>query len=443
MNIKKIALAGFVALGMAGFTDAQTKTLSLEDAARLGVQNSKQLKLSQNKIDQAVSKLEQSKDLALPSAKVNAAYNHALMLTNKIYFPSTDGTGPKAIKLPFDNALYMVTGSVNEPIFSGHQYKYARQSADLLVQASKLDAQRDIDDVISTIIDAYINYYRVMQNMKIIQQNLADINNKLVEIQKFENQGLATKNDVLRFQLQKSNIQLDSVELENNRRVVNYNLDILLGLPDSTTIQLQDITYKLDANNGLDGYIQLALRDRKEFGSLMYQDKIADVNIRKIHDEVLPTVSASGALYYINPTQSVFPKSGNFIAPFLLGVNINWDIASLYKNKNKVTEANLQKQAISESKEVFVDKVKMQVHEAYTKFQLQLDRIKLLQDAVTQATENERITESKYQNSLATTTDRIDAQTLLYQARLNLELAKTDATEAYYKVQRAIGHIQP
>src|SRR5882724_4993234 len=170
MNFKKIALTGLVVTAMAGFTYAQTKTLSLEDAARLGVANSKQLKLSKNKIDQALSKLEQSKDMALPIAKVNVGYSHALMLTRTIDLPSTDGTGPKAIKLPFDNALYMVTGTVNEPIFAGHQYRYAKQSADLLVQASKLDEQKDIDDVISTIIDSYINYYRVMQNMKIIQQ---------------------------------------------------------------------------------------------------------------------------------------------------------------------------------------------------------------------------------------------------------------------------------
>src|SRR5215813_13618047 len=103
MNFKKIALTGFVALGMAGFTYAQTKTLSLEDAARLGVQNSKQLKLSQNKIDLALSKLEQAKDEVLPSAKVSAGYNHALMLTQSISLPSSDGSGPKTTKLPFDN----------------------------------------------------------------------------------------------------------------------------------------------------------------------------------------------------------------------------------------------------------------------------------------------------------------------------------------------------
>ncbi|MBS1763812.1 MAG: TolC family protein, partial [Bacteroidetes bacterium] len=64
------------------------------------------------------------------------------------------------------------------------------------------------------------------------------------------------------------------------------------------------------------------------------------------------------------------------------------------------------------------------------------------QNAITQATENERITESKFRNNLATTTDRIDAQTLLYRARLNLELAKSDATRAYYSLLKSTGHIQ-
>mgnify|MGYP006208211273 CR=1 FL=1 len=35
--------------------------------------------------------------------------------------------------------------------------------------------------------------------------------------------------------------------------------------------------------------------------------------------------------------------------------------------------------------------------------------------------------ESKYKNNIASVTDRIDAETLLYQAKINLELAKADA----------------
>jgi len=121
---------------------AQTKTLSLDEAVQLGVQNSKQLKLSQSKIDQSVSQLAQAKDAALPSAKVSAGYSHALMFARKLSIPG-DTAKSGTIKLPFDNPLYQANLTINEPIFAGHQYKYAQQSADLLIKASKLDAEKD------------------------------------------------------------------------------------------------------------------------------------------------------------------------------------------------------------------------------------------------------------------------------------------------------------
>ncbi|THU41719.1 TolC family protein [Niastella caeni] len=443
MNLKKIIVSGLALLLTIFSAEAQTKTISLEEAVRLGVQNSKQLKLAQNKIEQAVSQLEQAKDERMPTAKVSAGYSHALMLSRNFALPSSDGSDPKKMQFTFDNTLYQATLSINEPIFNGRRYRYACESANLLIQSSKLDAEKDKDEIVYNVISAYINFYKIQQNQKIVAQNLEDVDQKLTEIKKFENQGLATRNDVLRFQLQKSNIQLMQIELENNRKVVNYNLDILLGLPENTAIQVQDVAYKLDMNDRPEAYLKQALQDRKEFGSLNYQDKLADVNIRKVHDEKLPTVGIGGNLYYINPTKALVPKSATYLAPFVVGVNASWDITGFFKSRNKLTEASLQKQEVATTRDLLTDQVKMDVNRSYTQYQQALEKIKVLNDAVVQATENERITESKYKNNLATTTDRIDAQTLLYESRLNLELAKADATAAYYTLLKTTGHIQP
>jgi outer membrane protein len=438
---RQVWIFSFLIINVFALT-AQTKTLSLEEAVQLGVQNSKQLKLSQSKIDQAMSQFEQSKDAALPSAKVSAGYDQALMLTRTLKIPG-DTAKSGTIKLPFDNTLYQATLSINEPIFAGNQFKYAQRSADLLIKMSKLDADKDKDEVVYTVINSYLNYYKIKQNQDIVIQDLQDIQNKLDEITKYENQGLATLNDVLRFQLQKSNTQLTQLELENNRKISNYNLNVLLGLPDSTELQVQEVTYKLDVNNPLDQYLQQALRDRKEFGSITYQAEIADVNVKKIHDEKLPTVGVGGNLYYFNLSKAIIPSSGAFLAPFVVGINASWDISTLYKNKNKLNEANIEKRQVDITRDMQVDKVKTEVNQSYRNYALSLERIKVLQDAVTQSTENEREMESKFHNNLATTTDRIDAQTLVFQSRINLELAKSDATIAYYTLLKSIGHIQP
>ena len=438
MNLNKKIVSGLALLLTIFTAQAQTRTISLDEAVRLGVANSKQLKLAQNKIDQAVSQLEQAKDETLPTAKVSAGYSHALMLQRS--FALSEDT---KMKFPFDNTLYQGTLSINQPIIAGHRYRYAKESANLLIQSSKLNAETDKDEIVYNVINAYINFYKIQQNQKIVTQNLQDVEQKLTEIKKFESQGLATKNDVLRFQLQKSNIQIQEIELNNNLKVVNYNLNILLGLPENTTVQVQDVVYKLDLNESADVYAKQALQDRKEFNSLSYQDKLAEVNIKKIHDEKMPTVGVGGNLYYINPTKALIPKGASYLAPFVVGINASWDITGFFKNKNKLTEANLQRQEVAATRDLLADQIKTDVNRSFHQYQATLEKIKLLNDAVVQATENERITESKFKNNLATTTDRIDAQTLLYESRLNLELAKADATAAYYTLLKTTGHIQP
>ncbi len=419
---------------------AQVRTLSLDEAIQLGVQNSKTLKRSQYKIDQALARLDQSKDAQLPSAKVSFQYLHALMLARSFNFPGSTG---KPMEFPFDLPAYLGTLSISEPIFNGNQLKYARRSADLMVQMTRLDAEKDKDDIAYIIINSYINYNKILQNQLIVAQNMQDVENKLTEITKYESQGLATQNDVLRFQLQKSQMQLTQIELENNRKIANYNMNILLGLPDSTEIRLADLNYKLDEHPVFSDLLQKAETNRRELLDLSYQDKLADINIKKIHDQKLPTLAATAGGYYINPTKKFIPTDHTVLAPITFGVGASWDIASLYTNKNKLKEANIQKADVLESREQALDEIKKEVHERYLAYQQSLDRIRVLQDALAQASENERIMESKFRNNLATTTDRIDAQTLLYQARINLELAKSDASIAWYDLQKSTGHVQP
>jgi outer membrane protein len=438
MNMKRQAWIFSFLMISALALRAQTKTLSLDEAVQLGVQNSKQLKRSQYKIDEALSRVEQAKDARLPKASVSFQYLHALMLARTVNIP---GFTQNALELPFDLPAYLGTLSVSEPIFAGNQFKYARQSADLLVQMYRLDADKDKDDITYLIINSYINYDKILQNQLIVIQNMQDIQGKLDEITKYESQGLATQNDVLRFQLQKSQMQLTEIELENNRKIANYNMNIILGLPDSTQIVLPAVNHKVDEHPVFTELVQDAEMNRRELQDISYQSKIADINVKKIHDERLPTLSANMGAYYIHPEGNPIPTNNSVIAPITLGLGASWNIGTLYTNKNKEHEAALQRQELNTGKDQALDQIHQEVHTQFTMYQQALEKIKVLQVAVTQAEENERIMESKFRNNLVTTTDRIDAQSLLYQSRVNLELAKSDATIAWYDLLRTTGKI--
>ncbi|MDQ3292471.1 MAG: TolC family protein, partial [Bacteroidota bacterium] len=93
------------------------------------------------------------------------------------------------------------------------------------------------------------------------------------------------------------------------------------------------------------------------------------------------------------------------------------------------------------SRDLLTDQVKTEVNQNYQNYVKALERIKILETAITQARENDRTTASQYQNKVATATERVDAQSELFQAQINLELARADAQIAYYTLLKSTGKI--
>lgn len=173
------------------------------------------------------------------------------------------------------------------------------------------------------------------------------------------------------------------------------------------------------------------------------QYKAADYNIKSIKANTLPTVGLGANLYYVNPSGKFIPGNQQFIMPITLGANISWNIGSLWTNKNKISEAKVQQLEIDTQKDILADNVKTELNKNYQNYQLAVQKIAVLETSIAQATENDRLLESKYQNNIASAIDRIDAETLLYQAKINLELAKADAKLAYYTLLKSTGKISP
>ncbi|MDB5060510.1 MAG: transporter [Mucilaginibacter sp.] len=437
---KAVRAAGSIAMLILAmlFTNhvaAQDRTITLEEAIKLGLDNSKVLKLSQSRIDQAVSQYEQAKDHALPTGSASVGYNRAQIPAHKL------NIGEQSLVLPTSANAYLGTVSVNQVIWAGNKLRYARESTNLLTQVSRLDAENDKDQIAYSIINSYYNLYKVLQGKKVVEQNLATIDAQIKQSQRFFEQGLVTKNDVLRFQLQRSNIELNGIDLENNRRIINYNMDILLGLPENTQLNIAQIT---EANRDvapLANYLDTALANRPELRQMDLRTRVAETNIKNIKANTTPTLSASGSAYYVGISGNPIPKSGNFITPISVGLTLGWDFGSLWTNKNKVNEARLQREEVIINKGITTDNVKNEVNQSYQNYRTALDKINLLQTSINQALENNRILESKYRSNISSATDRADAQTLLYQAQINLELAKADAGLAYYTLIKSTGKL--
>ena len=420
-----------------GFIYAQqVKKLSLTEAVTLGINNSKNLKLSKSKVEEAISRLAIVKDNGLPSASASFLYNHAEIPSNQL---SLGGGDP--LHLPKRADAFVGTAKVEELIYGGGKLKYAEESTRLLRELAELDTEKNTEEVSYAVINTYYSLFKLMQSKKVVAQNLESIAGQLKQAQRFFEQGIVTKNDVLRFQLQQANISLTQMEIESNRKIINYNLAVLLGLDEQTEIEISEPAGILDRTASLKSFIDLAMGNRKELQQLAIQDKVAGLNIKSIKANTLPNIGVGANLYYINPSGSFVPPANQFIMPITLGANVSWNIGNLWTNKNKISEARIQQQNVVIQKDILSDQLKTEINKNYQNYQLALNKISVLETSIAQATENDNLLASKYKNNVASAIDRIDAETLLYQAKINLELAKADAQLAYYTLLKSTGKI--
>ncbi|RYD88682.1 MAG: TolC family protein, partial [Sphingobacteriales bacterium] len=336
---------------------------------------------------------------------------------------------------------YLGILSLNQVIFAGNKLKYARQSTELLTQVARLDEVNDRDQIVYNIINSYYNLYKVLQGKKVVEQNVASLDQQIKQSQRFFDQGIVTKNDVLQFQLQKANVELNGIDLENNRRIVNYNLDILLGLPETTQLTIEQVADADKPLGMLASYIDTAIATRPELRQADLQAKVADNNISSVKANTLPNLSAGASAYYVDVSANPLPKAGNYITPISIGITASWNFGALWNNKHKVAEARIERTQADITKSITLDRIKNEVNQNYQTYIASLDKIKLLQTAIAQAGENNKILESKYRSNIASAVERADSQTLLYQAQINLELAKADAGLAYYTLLKSTGKL--
>ena len=423
--------------GIVMHAQAQEKSLTLNEAITLGLENSKQLKLSQARVKEAVSQYNQVKDKALPTASTSFAYNHAEILNDKFQLGNSE-----PFDLPTRADAFVGTVSVEQLVFQGNKLKYAKLSTELLTHVAELDIDKNKQEIAYNIVNAYCNLYKVLQSEKVVEQDLQAINRQIKQSQRFFEQGIVTKNDVLRFQLQKSNIELTGLDLENNRKVVNFNLNILLGLPENTVLKIDEIPVNGSIAAGLTNYIDTAFSNREELKQIDLQTQVADYNIKSVKADLLPALGVGASMYYINPSGKFIPPTNQFLAPVSLAATVSWNIGSLWTNKNKVAEARIQKEESLINKSILQDQLKTEVNNDYQNYLKSMDRVDILQTSIAQAEENDKILESKYQNNVASVTDRIDANTQLFQSRINLELAKADVVLAYYTLLKTTGKLK-
>ncbi|HWJ30659.1 MAG TPA: TolC family protein, partial [Flavisolibacter sp.] len=330
-------------------------------------------------------------------------------------------------------AYAMVNASL--PIYAGGRIRYGIESSKYLEQAAKLDADNDREAVVLNTIDAYNNLYKSRAAVDLVNQNLQDARQRVKDFTNLEKNGVMARNDLLKAQLQQSNTELSLLDAENNWKLAMVNMNLMLGLPDSTTLETDSTSMNsiLETKNVQDYVIQ-ALQNRKDLSALDLRKKAAQTGVKATRADLYPSLALTGGYVALD-----IPNALSVYNAVNIGLGVQYNIGSLWKTKAKIDQAEARQRQVQASEEQLADGIRMEVNQAYLNYLSSQKKIEVYNTAIEQAEENYKVTNNKFNNGLATVTDVLDADIARLQARLNRAFAQSDTYVAYNKLLQSAG----
>jgi len=433
--VKNIKTAVSVLIGLfpALFFSQEIKQMTADEVAALAIQNHQQLKVSAQNIDIAKQQTDITKLQKLPTITASTSQFY---LGNAIAIDK-DFSNSTTIPMPHYGSSYAVQAT--QLIFKGGLVNKSIELAGLREQLSELDLEKNKQDVKFLVISNYLDIYKIINQEKVFQNNKKLAQERLKNINDFYKQGMITRNEIIRGELNIKNLDQGILTLVNNKKILNYNLNIALGLnPETQIVPIEDLGSK-ETGIGMDYYLNLAHDSNPQMKSAKTNIAVADKNIEIIKTDKMPTLAGFGGYTLQRPITTRNPVLDMYSSGWQGGVSLSYNIDNLYKTKERVKLGEIQKNQANDAMTLVQQNIDMAVNAAYTKYQEAIQQAEILNDAKNLADENYKITEAKYLNQLAVQAEMLDAQNQKLQSELDFANAEINVLYQYYNLLKSTG----
>lgn len=407
--------------------------LTLQECISIAVEKNPTLLAAKEGIRGTVYHKEAAFTDFLPKLEAGYDYNHAHRTRTSVI------SGQEVQMGTHDQ--YGFSLSAKQPVFKGGYIRYTYQLAKLGVDISKVNYARLKQDLLLQVKTTYYDILRADKIKLEAEQSVKRLTQHLRDARAFFEVGLIAKNEVLQSEVELAQSRQDLVRAEQALKLAVSQMNILLQNDIDKPLKLVDILnyqpYHLEFQEGL----QKAHQQRPE---------IKEANLAVAQAE--KSIELAGSQYYPNIDLSLsYTKEGDsadlHTNPYGLNENatayatLSWTFWEWGKTKKLVAESNAK---LNESRHTLTqirDSVSLEVKQAFLDLEEAEKNISVAKTAIAQAEENYRINTEKYKVQVATSTDVLDAQTLLTQAKTNYYNALSQYNIAKNQVEWAIGEL--
>ncbi len=410
--------------------------ISLEEIYEIAESNSAQLRPYLSAREEADQEISVAKSGRLPdiTASLSLSYIGDGFITKRDFSDYQKAPIPH-----FGNGVAI---GVTQPLYTGGAVTSAIEMAQLKSTAARYAADFQRDDIRFRLTGFYLDLYKYSNLRQVVEGNLAAARKVLAEMKARYEQGTALQNDITRYELLSSNLELQMTRIDNTIKILNDNLVTTAGLPSGTVV-VPDSTI-LSRALPREGESWWQAEAELHSPSLGLARTGVDIS-RKAEDlvksERLPKIGLQAAWTLDGPILVEIPPINRNLSYWYVGIGVSYNLSSLYKSNKSLAKSRIATRKAIEDLEATRQAVSLAVRADHIRYLEAYEELKTQQKSVELAQRNYHTTSTRYSADMALITDLLDAANSQLDAQQQLVNARINIIYYYYKLLFTSGKI--
>lgn len=358
--------------------------------------------------------------------------------------PDTEMSGMELIM----RGTYLAGITLTQPLYAGGKIVAGHRLAKIGEEAAGEQLRKTKTEVIYDADNAYWSYVSVLEKQKMMEALSARMDTLFSQVGASIEAGMAVDSDLLTVKAKRSEVLYQKQKVESGVRLCRMALCRIVGVPFDTQIEVADPmsgdSPRIDTEVDIVG--------RPEMKLLQSQVDAAKQQVRMTRGDWLPSLAIVGG--YVNfgnirmktmvdaGDGTFMPyeqKIGQGLGTAMLSLSVpifKWgqNYYKVRKAKIDVDNALLDLQKNERLLTLEANQASMNLNDSYL-------LLEAAEDAMAEADENLRVMKNRYDASMATLSDLLEAQSQWHQSRSNLIEAITQTRICVTDYLRATGRL--
>lgn len=414
---------------------APSQRLTMEQVVRLAVESSSALKAARARVRGNEDQAKSLRGRLLPSVNVSDEWQR----WDSRFYPELvlPGAPQPASFLARDLSTNTFVAALGQPILGLLHLSSDRAALSSSADASTFDAKTLEANIGDQIRTQFLRMFEARALAGVARASQAQLSEQITVAKEKLSAGVLTPADVLRLDVAAANAKQQEIQASAAEQV--SRADLLLALdrdPEDATVEFVEPVTPESAEVVKDDLAALegrALHQRSELRSAALTAQAAGARSRARGYDLLPEVDLEAG--YMHMTGQTFVKTDSAF----IGVKAGWQIwdwgAKWYQHRAAEAQAVAAREQADDTRR----HIRLDVAAKLANVRATASALETGRTAIGSAEEAYRVTSVLLAAGSANTTDLLDAQSALTQARLNFARARYEYTLARIGLARALG----